>query len=113
MKSLVRSCVGPFDLGSAHSLDELRKLADEGKRDELISLVSPVDTVFGEYPAVTVTDGADKLLLNGNKLTAEDMVSFAGADKKQMFRVYHPDGEFAAVYEYDHTAGVFAPYKMF
>ncbi|MBR7089134.1 MAG: tRNA pseudouridine(55) synthase TruB [Lachnospiraceae bacterium] len=113
MKSLVRSCVGPFDLGSAHSLDELRKLADEGRRDELISLIRPVDTVFGEYPELTVTQAADRLLRNGNKLTAGDMVSFAETDEKKMFRVYHPDGEFAAVYEYDPLAGVFVPEKMF
>ena len=113
MKSLVRSCVGPFDLESAHSLDELRKLSDEGRRDELVSMVRPVDTVFGDYPKITVTEEADRLLLNGNKLTAEDMVSFAGADGKQMLRVYHPDREFAAVYEYDPGTGVFAPFKMF
>ena len=113
MKSLVRSCVGPFDLESAHSLDELRKLADEGRRDELISLIRSVDTVFGEYPEITVTGEADRLLLNGNKLTKDDMVSFAGADEKRMFRVYHPDGEFAAVYEYDPETGIFTPFKMF
>ena len=113
MKSLVRSRVGPFDLAGAHSLDELRQLADEGRRDELLSLVSPVDTVFGEHPPVTVTRDADRLLLNGNKLTAEDMVSFAGCDKKQLFRVYHPDGEFAAVYVYDPGTGMFTPEKMF
>ncbi|MBO4883056.1 MAG: tRNA pseudouridine(55) synthase TruB [Lachnospiraceae bacterium] len=113
MKSLVRSCVGPFDLGFAHTLDELRKLADEGRRNELLSLISPVDTVFGDYPEIKVTEEADRLLLNGNKLTKEDMVSFAGADEKQMFRVYHPDGEFAAVYEYDPEAGLFKPGKMF
>ncbi|MCR5442111.1 MAG: tRNA pseudouridine(55) synthase TruB [Lachnospiraceae bacterium] len=113
MQSLVRSCVGPFDLESAHSLDELRKLADEGRRDELISFISPVDTVFADHPQVTVSNEADRLLLNGNKLTKDDMVSFTEADEKQMFRVYHPDGEFAAVYEYDPETGIFAPYKMF
>lgn len=113
MKSLVRSCVGPFDLGSAHSLDELRKLADEGRRDELLSLISPVDTVFGDYPEIKVTEEADRLLLNGNKLTNKDMVSFAGEDEKRMFRVYHTNGEFAAVYEYDPEAGLFKPGKMF
>ena len=113
MKSLIRSSVGPFDLSSAHSLDELRKLADEGRRDELLSMISPVDTVFGEYPVVTVSADADRLLLNGNKLNAEDMVSFAGSDVKQTFRVYHPDGEFAAVYVYDPETGMFTPEKMF
>jgi len=113
MKSLVRSCVGPFDLESAHSLDELRKLADEGRRDELISLISPVDTVFADHPQVTVSNEADRLLLNGNKLTKDDMVSFRGADEKQMFRVYRQDGEFAAVYEYDPEAEIFTPFKMF
>lgn len=113
MKSLVRSCVGPFDLESAHSLDELRKLADEGRRDELISFISPVDTVFADHPQVTVSNEADRLLFNGNKLTKDDMVSFTEADEKQMFRVYHPDGEFAAVYEYDPETGIFTPVKMF
>jgi len=113
MKSLVRSQVGPYDLASAHSLDELRSLKDGGKDEELASLIRPIDSVFAGYPEAVVTEEADRLLQNGNKLKTGDLLSFSGTGEEEMYRIYHPDGKFAAVYSFDPGLEMLIPSKMF
>ena len=113
MKSLERTAVGPFNTSNAVSLDLIKKLRDDGREDELMNLLMPVDSVFPDLAKLTVCPDSDRMLLNGNKLTSDDMKEAAELQNGERFRVYHPDGSFAAVYEYDSNTGVFRPYRMF
>ncbi|MBO4910029.1 MAG: tRNA pseudouridine(55) synthase TruB [Lachnospiraceae bacterium] len=117
MQSLVRSKVGPFTLDNAVSLDDIRHLRDEGREDELMGYLMSIDTVFEDLPSLTVSDEAEKKLRNGNKLLPEDFTKApsdisSSSDKKE-FRIYHCDGSFAAVYEFDFAQVLFSPVKMF
>ena len=117
MQSLVRSKVGPFTLDNAVSLDDIRHLRDEGREDELMGYLMSIDTVFEDLPALTVNAEAEKKLRNGNKLLPEDFTQApsdisSSSDKKE-FRIYHCDGSFAAVYEFDFAQVLFSPVKMF
>lgn len=117
MQSLVRSKVGPFTLDNAVSLDDIRNLRDEGREDELMGYLMSIDTVFEDIPSLTVSDEAEKKLRNGNKLLPEDFTQApsdisSSSDKKE-FRIYHCDGSFAAVYEFDFAQVLFSPVKMF
>ena len=117
MQSLVRSKVGPFTLDNAVILDDIRHLRDEGREDELMGYLLSIDTVFEDLPSLTVSDEAEKKLRNGNKLLPEDFTQApsdisSSSDKKE-FRIYHCDGSFAAVYEFDFAQVLFSPVKMF
>jgi len=117
MQSLVRSMVGPFTLDEAATLSDIKKLRDEGDEEGLRKLLVPVEKVFSFLPGVRVKGASEKLLSNGNKLFSEDLEEDIKADikisQKQKFRVYHADGVFAAVYEYDPSTGIMKPDKMF
>ena len=113
MQSLERTAVGPFNTSNAVSLDLIKKLRDDGREDELMKLLMPVDSVFPDLAKLTVCPDSDKGLLNGNKLTTEDMETVTEPVDGERFRIYHPDGSFAAVYEYDGNTGTFKPYRMF
>ncbi|MCR4791851.1 MAG: tRNA pseudouridine(55) synthase TruB [Lachnospiraceae bacterium] len=117
MQSLTRTAVGPFNLSNAVSVEDIKRLADEKKTDDLKDLLMPVDSVFGGLRKISVVTDAEKKLINGNKLLPEDLDAGTDADAKasggEQFRIYHDDGTFAAVYEYDEAANLYKPYRMF
>lgn len=112
MEQLTRLRAAGYRLEDAHRLGELQQLKDEGRLSEVIQ---PIEGVFSVYPAVTVCPESEKMLRNGNKLTAdqfraEEAKNVPGGEK---VRVYLPDGRFAAVYQYVEESGLFRPAKMF
>lgn len=111
MLSLVRSKVGPFTLDNAISLSDIQAAKDEGRLD---AAVMAVDSLFMDKRAVTVTEEAMKLLLNGNVLYASSFVE--RIDKpmdNELFRVYKNDGTFAGMYFYSEINKLYKPEKMF
>lgn len=121
MTSLVRSRVGEFRLKDAKTLDELQELADQGRVQEA---VIPVEEMFHALPAIQVSDGAQKALLNGNQLKRSEvlMKEEAGTTGKipgefpvdqGEYRVYSMDSRFCAIYRYEGDRRLFTPVKMF
>lgn len=53
MNSLVRTRAGAFSLEEALSLEQIQQAADEGR---LAGLLRPTDSLFLEYPAVTLDE---------------------------------------------------------
>jgi len=107
MMHLLRTRVGEFELGEARKLSEVSALAEEGRLHE--ALLS-ADRLFLQYDAFTVKDRALRLLLNGNRLTAED---FTAKPAQDTIRVYLPDGRFFALYEKDASKADYRPLKIF
>lgn len=83
MSSLRRVKAGAFSIEQAHTIDEIQAAANNGELDA--SLIS-VDRLFSEYPALTVSDTAEKKLCNGNIIK---LVSPNG-----IYRVYSQTGAF-------------------
>ena len=121
MTSLVRSRVGEFRLKDAKTLDELQELADQGRLQEA---VIPVEEMFHALPAIQVSDGAQKALLNGNQLKRSEVLAKeeAGIIGKMLqgfpvdqgeYRVYSMDSSFCAIYRYEGDRRLFTPVKMF
>lgn len=121
MTSLVRSRVGEFRLRDAKTLSALQELADQGRLQEA---VIPVEEMFHALPAIQVSVGAQKALLNGNQLKRsevlikEDTESIGKrpeefpVDQKE-YRVYSSGGRFCAIYRYEGGRRLFTPVKMF
>ena len=83
MTSLVRTESGPFVLKDAVTPDELAGMTYDERAGRLL----PVESVFGEYPAVDMTDGEFVRLLNGMPLDASGAA--AGAEDGALFRLRH------------------------
>ena len=113
MQSLIRSAVGPFNLDNAVMLDEIRHLRDEGHEEKLYDYLMSIDTVFKNLPALTVTQEAEKKLLNGNKLSYDDFTETLSDSSAKEYRIYHSDNSFAAIYEADQAQRILSPVKMF
>ena len=121
MTSLVRSRVGEFRLQDAKPLSALQELADQGRLQEA---VIPVEEMFRALPAIQVSDGAQKALLNGNQLKQSEILvkedtESPGKISKEFpvdqgeYRVYSSDGWFCAIYRYERGRKLFTPVKMF
>ena len=113
MEKLVRVRVGPFDLESACTLDEVRRCRDEGTIDRLLL---PADSLFPGLPRMQVLLTGEKLLQNGNPLRKSQLVSMeeqGNFSLKGRVRVYFTDGTFAAIYRWEEERGIYLPEKMF
>ena len=110
MESLLRVQAAGFRLEDAVRLTELQQLKEDGKLD---SVIQPVDEVFLAYPALTVEDGAEKMLKNGNPLFAAHLKKLSEEHYRQPVRIYDSAGKFAAIYRYSTEKKCFRPEKMF
>ncbi len=110
MQSLVRTAVGSFTSDRAVKLDQIDEMF---RRGELDSLLIPVDSLFPEMPAISVTERASRLLANGNPLAESDVVPGSAPEDGLRYRVYGSDGRFQAIYAWDAGRKLFYPHKMF
>ncbi len=83
LSSLRRTKAGNFSVENAHTIDEIRELLEKGEIDKALM---PVDTLFGEYPPVTISDWQLKKCHCGN--------SFETSEADGKYRVYDLDGNF-------------------
>lgn len=83
LSSLRRTRAGAFSVENAHTLAEIQAFADRG---EAQSLLLAVDSLFDEFPAVTLSAEQRKKCLVGAKFP------FSAEDGD--YRVYGPDGDF-------------------
>lgn len=83
MAALRRTEAAGFTLADAVTLEQVAAAAEEGTTE---SLLRPVDTLFQQYPAVTISGRKEQLCRNGNPF------SLSGADGT--FRVYASQGTF-------------------
>lgn len=83
LSSLRRTRAGAFSVENAHTLAEIQAFADRG---EAQSLLLAVDSLFAEFPAVTLSAEQRKKCLVGAK--------FPFSAENGDYRVYGPDGDF-------------------
>ncbi len=111
MESLIRTRVGPFDIGHSLTLDEIETKTRAGELDEILT---PVDSLFPDCPKVTVSGKGESLAHQGNKLPADmvDSLPDGEADGRDV-RVYDSTGSFVALYRYDKNGQEYRVVKMF
>lgn len=88
MTELRRISSSIFDVTSAHSLDELKALAE---KNALSDVLIPIDAVFEEYPKLTVSGAVRKKVCNGAAAAVPASVG--------TYRVYDDDGKFLCIAE--------------
>ena len=108
MTHLVRTRVGPFEIGDALTIGQLQERLTE---KSLGDLLMPVDQVFAERPAVTVASSCEKLAYNGNKIP---LAGFQTDDlPAEDFRLYDSRGPFIGIFRIEGNGQTVKPVKMF
>lgn len=88
MSSLRRLRAGRFTLDMAHSMEEVAAAAARSRAEELLL---PVDTLFSDVEAITLTPKQEQRLRNGGR--------FSCGLAEGRFRAYGPGGAFLALAE--------------
>ena len=108
MTHLVRTRVGPFEIGDALTIGQLQERLTEKSFGDLLM---PVDQVFAERPAVTVASSCEKLAYNGNKIP---LAGFQTDDlPAEDFRLYDSRGQFIGIFGIEENGQTVKPVKMF
>ncbi|MBE5922570.1 MAG: tRNA pseudouridine(55) synthase TruB [Lachnospiraceae bacterium] len=107
MESLIRTKVGIFTLENAKTLAEIEQYRDNG---QLENIIRKPDEMF-DAPKHTMRTEFERYTENGNCIT-KAMLSDAGEKEKQIL-VYHADGTFVGVYEWDSKKKQYRPEKIF
>ena len=106
MEKLLRTKVSRFKLEESYKLNEIQKLKDEGKLEQIIL---PVDEVFASYPKVVLDQEQVRLAYNGNSLSYK-LLSQENGDK---IRAYDNKGNFIGIYKKDDNKRSYKLEKMF
>lgn len=89
MTSLVRTSSGRYSLEQAYTLEQIQQAADSGSLD---ALFLQTDSLFTQYPAVTLDETGYQRMLNGAYIAPEHAAGMPKT-KGQLCRVYY-DGLF-------------------
>lgn len=95
MTSLRRTFACGFSEADAISVDELRALADK-PAEEVQKMLRPIETLFGEYRGVKLTEAQTNRFKNGGALDVNRLKIEAPAED-EMLKMYSNKGEFFAV----------------
>ena len=96
MTSLVRTQVGPFDIGSAKMAEELMIHGE--------SLLLPTDTAVSHLSKVTVNSVQLKMMVQGKQLSIDSEFSYTKPD--HYYRAYGPHGFIGIMKRTNHTLKV-------
>jgi len=111
MEKLLRTKVGRFLIVDSLKLNEIEELRDQ---DGLERCIIPIDEMFTDYPAVTVSEEFNKLLYNGNAFLEEHILKREGTEgADRTIRVYDEEASFIGVYKFDEEKSQYRPVKMF
>ncbi len=122
MESLVRTQVANFMLQKAHRIAEIeawvkrareQAIQTELHREDLLGLVANTDSVFTQYPEVSVKEEFSRLLYNGNPLLEEWAKGWKAEYRDLAVRVYDSRQAFIGIYHWEEKIQKIKPVKIF
>lgn len=93
MSSLNRTKVGDYLLENSHSFADIEDMIKEGDK----SFITPVESFFLDLKSLKTSGAAKRLVENGTMIPT-DLLKHPSPGR---YRIYHPDGRFAGVYQVD------------
>lgn len=91
MNTLIRTRSGEFTLDKCYTIDELRKLKDDGS---LTEAVIPTSQLFSDLEKISLNKKQTELVTNGVQLL------YGGLTENKEYRLFDENGRFLAVSEY-------------
>lgn len=110
MTSLRRSKACGFDISEAITLDELKKLAENGETEQ--KLIS-TQRLFESLASVKVTEKQQIRFCNGGSLDRGRLPLAKNITDKTRVRVVSPEGKFLGIGEYREETNEVAMFKLF
>lgn len=110
METLQRTRVGDFHIENAVTLSQIEGLLQDGK---LHGFIVPVADMFPDLQKERVDGRYQKLLENGNCLTAGMMCGLCDYNDDEQVRIYSEGNIFYGIYRYGKETGTFYPVKLF
>lgn len=104
---LIRTRSGPFTLSGSITLSQLEEAATASKMQDYLY---PVDTALQNYPAIHLDAPTSEQVLHGNAFRYELHLAL---DRLMLARVYHSNGHFVAIAEWNAEDGRWQPKKVF
>ena len=97
MTDLVREEACGYSLNDAITLDQLKAITENGEIDESAPYWRSVESLFAEYPALTVSDKQANRFKNGNPLDVMRTEIKNTAEDKKIYRVKDREGNFLSL----------------
>ncbi len=111
MKSLLRTRVDEFSIEKAYKLSELEQLAMLPQAEW--TFLEAVDGIFQKYESVTAIKEAQKLIDNGNRISAQMISDFSSIKMQEKVRLYDADKHFIGIYTYLSESEEYKLVKLF
>lgn len=108
MKQLIRTKVSRFDIKESLTLSEIDEL---NKAGQLGNYIVAIDEMFLHDNKIVVKEEFNRLLINGNSFTMEQIDVAHSVLEGKEFRVYDHNNQFVALYKLDGNR--FKSVKMF
>ena len=100
LASLTRIKVGDFDLDQAYSLEDIRRLVEGGKTEDVLL---PLETLFPQFPKIILKESGVALVKNGNPIFPEHILSIFPQDnslsaptQEHIFKLFSEKGKMLA-----------------
>lgn len=100
MTSLVRTAACGLTLSDCYTLDEIQKIADEGKAE---TITGSCERLFDGYPSLQLSRQKAAMYRNGVKLRLNEL---KGYDGEEFLKIYSDSGEFIGIARSDMENGV-------
>lgn len=111
MSSLIRTKVDIFNIEDSYTLDEIKNYID---KQQLLSIVKPIDEIFFNLHKAIVYKEYNKLLYNGNQLQLKAIKDYQNEYKNDiLLRIYDEQNNFIGIYKYIHKLFIIKPVKIF
>lgn len=110
MDGLLRTRVSYFQISESLTLSQIEELRD---KEQLDTVIIPIDAVFHEYPKCVVAKEYNHLIYNGNIFSMINLTMHDPEITDHPVRVFDETGNFIGIYRYDYENGYFKIVKMF
>lgn len=100
MTALVRTAACGFTLSDCYTLDEIQKIADEGKAE---TITGSCERLFDGYPSLQLSRQKAAMYRNGVKLRLNELKGYGG---EEFLKIYSDSGEFIGIARSDMENGV-------
>lgn len=110
MEELLRTKVSCFRLADSLTLAEVQKMKEDGRLEEILT---SIDSLFLEYPAVTLKEEFQPLVFNGNTFLPKHLKERVVLEDGVKIRVYDDQNRFIAIYRFEKEKYCFKIEKMF
>lgn len=119
LSELTRKEVGNFNIKESFTLEEIKRLNEEGKIDEFLL---PLESLLPEFPKIILKQKGSVLAKNGNIISPENIfkviygessLSDLPDEREKGFRMFSAEGKFLALAKKVPNKNCFHPFLVF